>query len=130
MADERFTGYLRTLIYWTIPESSLATIGACLPTLRPIFRSHPSESIIKNIRSHISLSSGKSSKQSKSSEINRNFSTESSVGLKKASEVVGGYNGVENETTVVPLRDIAPAKHARDDAITVQYDIWQSNSHV
>lgn len=128
--DHDVTWYLRTLIYWTIPESSLATIGACLPTLRPIFPSHSSESIIQNIRSPIWQSSGKSSKRSKSSEIERNLSTESSVGLNKASEDVGGYDGIENETTVVPLRNIAPAKHARGDGITVQYDIWQSNSQV
>lgn len=45
--------------YWTIPESSLATIAACLPTLRPIFHGHSPETIINYIRSHISLPWGR-----------------------------------------------------------------------
>lgn len=119
MADEIFTGCLRTLIYWTIPESSLKTISACLRTHRPIFQCHSLESIIKSIRSHISLSSGKTPKQLKSVEIERKFSTVSSVGLKNASENVDGYIGVENETNILSLREMVTAKYPRNDAITV-----------
>ena len=110
MADEAFSGYNRTLYYWRIPETSLATIGACLPILRPIFHGHSPESIIKSIRSHISLSSRRSPNQSKAVGIERQSSTESSVGLKNASEDLVGYNGVENETTVIPLRDMTPSE--------------------
>ena len=128
MANEALTGYLQTLFYWTIPESSLATIGACLPTLRPIFHGHSPESILESIRSRILLSSGRSPNLSKAIEIDRQSSTESSVGLKQASEDFGGHNLVGNETTVVALRDMAPVKHAHGDATTVEYDIWQGNT--
>lgn len=118
------------MFYWTIPESSLATIGACLPILRPIFHGHTPRSIIENIRSRIWLSSGRSSKHSKTIGSDQKSSTESSVGLEQASEDLDNYDGVGNETNVVALRDMAPAKYAHGNAITVQHDIWQSNSQV
>ena len=37
-------------------ESSLGVVGACLPTMRPIFRDISVESIVRNIRSLISTS--------------------------------------------------------------------------
>ena len=37
-------------------ESSLGVVGACLPTMRPIFRDISVERIVRNIRSLISTS--------------------------------------------------------------------------
>ncbi len=45
------------LFYWTIPEGSLATVSACLPTLRPLFHGWSPESLIGSIRSQLSLHS-------------------------------------------------------------------------
>ncbi|KAF2750984.1 hypothetical protein M011DRAFT_455943 [Sporormia fimetaria CBS 119925] len=44
-------------MYWTIPETCIAVVGACLPTLRPLFRGWSPESVIGSIRSALSLSS-------------------------------------------------------------------------
>ena len=44
-------------MYWTVPETCIAVVCACLPTLRPIFISMSPESIIGSIRSALSLRS-------------------------------------------------------------------------
>jgi len=45
------------IFYWTIPESCIAVVAACLPTIRPVFRGWSAESIVASIRSIISLRS-------------------------------------------------------------------------
>jgi hypothetical protein len=45
------------VFYWTIPEPCVAVIGACLPTIRPIFLGWSPESIVGSIRSIMSLGS-------------------------------------------------------------------------
>ena len=56
-------------IYWSLVEASLAVVSACLPTIRPLFHGVSPESIIRSIRSRISLQSmgSRSSKGSKGS---------------------------------------------------------------
>lgn len=44
-------------IYWTMIESSLSIVSACLPTLRPLFHGHSPESMVRSVRSAISLAS-------------------------------------------------------------------------
>ena len=44
-------------MYWTVPETCIAVVCACLPTLRPIFISMSPESVIGSIRSALSLRS-------------------------------------------------------------------------
>ncbi|KAF2190341.1 hypothetical protein K469DRAFT_443815, partial [Zopfia rhizophila CBS 207.26] len=44
-------------MYWTIPETCIAVVGACLPTLRPLFHGWSPESVIGSVRSALSLGS-------------------------------------------------------------------------
>ena len=44
-------------MYWTVPETCIAVVCACLPTLRPIFIGMSPESVIGSIRSALSLRS-------------------------------------------------------------------------
>jgi hypothetical protein len=46
-----------SLIVWSSVEPCLAVIGACLPTLRPLFSGMSPESVIGSIRSALSLQS-------------------------------------------------------------------------
>ncbi|PSN75085.1 hypothetical protein BS50DRAFT_671333 [Corynespora cassiicola Philippines] len=48
---------LAPTMYWTIPETCIAVVGACLPTLRPIFHGWSPESVIGSVRSALSLGS-------------------------------------------------------------------------
>lgn len=44
-------------VYWTMLESALAIISACLPTLRPAFHGWSPESMVQSVRSKMSLQS-------------------------------------------------------------------------
>jgi hypothetical protein len=44
------------LFYWTVPESCLAVVCACLPTLRPLFRGVSLDSLFGSIRSAFNIS--------------------------------------------------------------------------
>lgn len=44
-------------IYWSLVEASLAVVSASLPTIRPLFHGMSPESVIRSIRSRISLHS-------------------------------------------------------------------------
>jgi len=56
------TYILTPTFYWPMIESSLGVLGACLPTLRPIFQGWSPESVINSVRSMISLESYRSSR--------------------------------------------------------------------
>jgi len=43
--------------YWVVIEASLAITSACLPTIRPVFRGMSPESVIRSVRSALSLNS-------------------------------------------------------------------------
>ena len=51
-------------MYWTVPETCIAVVCACLPTLRPIFTDMSLKSAISSIRSTLSLRSFGSSNHS------------------------------------------------------------------
>lgn len=44
-------------MFWGMMEMGVAMIAICLPTLRPLFRSWSLESIVRSVRSAISLGS-------------------------------------------------------------------------
>ncbi|KAF2205334.1 hypothetical protein GQ43DRAFT_386103, partial [Delitschia confertaspora ATCC 74209] len=44
-------------MYWTIPETCIAVVCACLPTLRPLFHGWSPESLVGSVRSALSLHS-------------------------------------------------------------------------
>ena len=51
------------ILFWSIIETGVAIIAACLPTLRPLFSNWSLESVIRSVRSAISLNSLRSSSQ-------------------------------------------------------------------
>lgn len=55
--DHQITYDEATLMYWTFPETCIAVVCACLPTLRPIFIGMSPESVIGSIRPALSLRS-------------------------------------------------------------------------
>ena len=48
---------LAPTFYWPLVESCLGIVAACLPTLRPLFQGMSPESVIRSIRSALSLQS-------------------------------------------------------------------------
>ena len=50
-------GVVSILLFWAMMEMGVAMIAVCLPTLRPLFRNWSLESIIRSVRSAVSLRS-------------------------------------------------------------------------
>lgn len=73
------------LFYYTIPESCLCVVSACLPTFRPLVHGFSPKSIIDSVFSAISLRS-RDSDASKKSGNSHAFSPESTAGFAKMSE--------------------------------------------
>ena len=59
-----FPGVVSILLFWAMMEMGVAMIAVCLPTLRPLFRNLSLESIIRSVRSAVSLRSMGSSRRS------------------------------------------------------------------
>ena len=57
-------GVVSILLFWAMMEMGVAMIAVCLPTLRPLFRNWSLESIIRSVRSVVSLRSMGSSRRS------------------------------------------------------------------
>lgn len=51
------TGIVSILMFWGMLEIGIALVAACLPVLRPLFQGWSPESIIRSLRSQISLRS-------------------------------------------------------------------------
>lgn len=85
-------------MYWTIPETCIAVVGACLPTLRPLFYGWSPESIIGSVRSALSLNSH-SSKRSKTSSVTTGRSR---TGANTGSESIRGLSA-SNEYEIPPV---------------------------
>lgn len=56
-------GVATNVVVWSQVEAGVAVLAACLPTLRPLLFGHAAESLIRSIRSLLSLSSRQSSKR-------------------------------------------------------------------
>lgn len=55
--DNDVTYILTPTLYWPMVESSLGVVGACLPSMRPIFKDISLESVVRRVRSFVSISS-------------------------------------------------------------------------
>ena len=94
-------------------EASLAIVSSSLPTIRPIFHGMSPESVIRSVRSVLSLNSLRSNGSKHDAfdhpEIdNRKDSSSSSAGLKDKEISMGPY-GFDNEVThTVPLEHVSP----------------------
>ena len=82
--------YLAPTFYWPFIESSLGIVGACLPTLRPIFRSTTLERLTSSLQGMLSFFSSRRS-QSRSGRTYTKHADSSS------SAVIPGVNDVDLE---------------------------------
>ena len=94
---------------WTSIEPTLGVIGACLPTLRPFFSGISPESVIRSIRSQISLHSIRSPKRSPKGSPNATShsgpSSDSNERFVHSDGAVEGLSAVDNYITTVELED-------------------------
>ena len=94
---------------WTSIEPTLGVIGACLPTLGPLFQGVSPESVIRSIRSQISLHSLRSPKRSPKGSTNATSHSGAAGDSKErfahAAETTEGSNTTVNEFTNIELED-------------------------
>ena len=90
-------------------EPALGVIGACLPTLGPLFQGISPESVIRSIRSQISLHSLRSSKGSPKRSLTTTGHSGPSSGsqerLPRSVDTVEGSSTGENDVTSMELQD-------------------------
>ena len=120
------------IVLWTSIEPTLGVVGACLPTLRPFFSGVSPESIIRSIRSQISLSSMRSPKGSpKGSADATNHSgpaSDSNERFAHQSEGMEASSTVENYISTTELEDRNQAKtnwRGKGNGIHVSQDVHQ-----
>ena len=53
-----FNGIVSLMIFWGMLELGVAMIAVCLPTMRPMFKGMGVESMLRSLRSFMSLSEG------------------------------------------------------------------------
>lgn len=111
-------------IYWSLLESGLATIVACLPSMRSLTRKIPD--ILRSLGSMFSLTSNATS-ASRSRRNFRNFdnnSGSSEAGIAKISNLKPGMG-----TETYAMNDIEAAKPYSSEGITVQNEVTLENSY-
>ena len=89
-------------MFWGFLETGVAIVAACLPLLRPLFKSWSLESVIRSIRSVISLRSmssrGRSSSSSRRRRTQRSESEVAITGAPYSGPIYDGVNSVDVET--------------------------------
>ncbi|RYF45018.1 MAG: hypothetical protein EOO38_16765 [Cytophagaceae bacterium] len=103
-------------MYWTIPETCIAVVGACLPTLRPLFYGWSPESILGSVRSALSLTS-LSSKRSKNAD---NAADES---RRVGQDSIGDLRGDEYGISAGPILDRSKVPKMYLDSQTSVYAV-------
>ena len=117
---------------WTSIEPTLGVIGACLPTLRPFFSGISPESVIRSIRSQISLHSLRSPKGSPKGSRNTTSHTGNSSESNERFVHVEGVEGsgtVDNRITTIELEDrnrMCNSWNDKRNGIHINQDIRQS----
>ncbi|KAH7092266.1 hypothetical protein FB567DRAFT_516875 [Paraphoma chrysanthemicola] len=109
---------LAPTMYWTIPETCIAVVGACLPTLRPLFYGWSPESIIGSVRSALSLNS-------LSSRRSRQVNTTSDPSRTSGPNSIRGLRDSEEQgiPPVPPLdRSKAQKKHLESQSSVISAD--------
>ncbi len=88
-------------MFWGFLETGVAIVAACLPLLRPLFNRWSLESVIRSIRSAISLRStssrGRSSSNSKRRTTQRSESEVAITGHPYRGPTLDGVNSVDVE---------------------------------
>lgn len=88
-------------MFWGYLETGVAIVAACLPLLRPLFKSWSLESVIRSVRSAISLrtmsSRGRSSSNSRRRTTQRSESEVAITGVPYSGPTLDGLNSVDVE---------------------------------
>ncbi|KAF7928594.1 uncharacterized protein EAE98_005650 [Botrytis deweyae] len=74
------------LVVWCVIESSSAIIGACLPTVRPLFQGKSPESVVRSFKSIFSLRSNSQSSSANKSARKQGHSLEDEIELRAVSK--------------------------------------------
>ena len=146
LANARVAGLLATddigvvslLLFWGMVELGVGMIAICLPTLRPLFRGWSPESLIRSIRSALSMrsahSGGSSGKKStgRSGREAQHLGSESSVVAIQMEKMVDGKAGAEGVVTRAYGGDEGPSRMEShgDGDIWVDRDIVLSRQEV
>ena len=120
---------------WTSIEPTLGVIGACLPTLRPYFIGVSPESVIRSIRSQISLHSLRSSKGSPKGSLKGSRNVSSHSGPSSDSNERFAHVGVaESSGTVdsnITTMELGDGNHmektwdGKENVIHINQDLYQ-----
>ncbi len=146
LANARVAGLLATddigvvslLLFWGMVELGVGMIAICLPTLRPLFRGWSPESLIRSIRSALSMrsahSGGSSAKKStgRSAREAQRLGSESSIVGIQMENIVDGKAGTEGVVTRAYGGDEGPSRMEShgDGDIWVDRDIVLSRQEV
>lgn len=82
------------LLFWSMIETGMALVVACLPALQPLFRGLSPEAAIRSVRSKLSLRSMQSSNKSNAFKINDRIPDKSSPGVLYAFPPKGDHGNV------------------------------------
>ena len=103
-------------MYWTIPETCMAVVCACLPSLRPLFHGWSPESLVGSVRSAFSLHSlGQQRSQTSSENRSRH-------GFKNM-QLTEGTRNVSHEDVEMP----SSAGNHTNDKDAIKTDVTDSN---
>lgn len=120
LANARVAGLLATddigvvslLLFWGMLELGVGMIAICLPTLRPLFRDWSPESLIRSIRSALSLHSTRSAGSSPGRSTGRSAKEAQQLGSESS---IAGIN-MEDITNSRPRTEgtITPADRGQE----------------
>lgn len=95
------TGIVSILMFWGMLEVGIALVAACLPVLRPLFQGWSPESIIRSLRSQISLRSVGSGNKASVNAKGIAKKTESETAI--TGVPYAGYAGKTGHSTMVSI---------------------------
>lgn len=134
--DDDYKYFTAPTIYWTMIESSLSIISACLPILRPLFHGHSPESIVRSVRSILSLGSlrSHSGPHPEPLRAQETSPTSSTIGINQTQnhfENLDQSSGYHHSTIIshdIPLGNVPAAHNSSPSRIFVQKG-WSQSDH-
>ncbi|KAF2237619.1 hypothetical protein EV356DRAFT_510579 [Viridothelium virens] len=128
-ADD-LVGVVSVLMFWGMLEMGVGMVAICLPTLRPIFLGWSPETVLRNVRSALSLRSIGSSKRSRySNDDSKGFrgKMESQTSLTKDIPPLYPDVHAHHEAYALgPINSANNAQHTRAGEVRVNRELTQS----
>ena len=124
-------------MFWGMLEMGVGIVAVCLPTLRPIFHGFSPESILRTVRSLVSLRSdsmGSRSKHSREGYVKDPNNSESKNSLTRPGKALVPDTGVQNEAHAWPTRTDPSQESSYEmdnlDGVWINKNFTQAVSHV